>query len=335
MSSDRGQSGASLVMVLAFVAFVSAVVPAVLAMSVTGLRITGSSTEARNELYAAGSAIELAIAAGTADESVGVAGEACPDTAITINGLAVVVSCMGQKVAAGSCHAEDRVTGYLAEVRKPGAPEVLASIASEVYFQKDAKGVWHPVVAQWDATADKMLTPGSPPCDAPATTTTVVPTTTTTTTTVPTTTSTVPPSTAVPPTTTWVQPTTTTIAPTTTVPVRTVTASWSASSVNSSRGRWLASGNVEIHDDAGKPLPGALVSVAVEYLDAKGTWKSAHAVEGRSDRDGNFEVESPRYKLKGKKAVSRIRFTIKEVEDPFERPWDPSAFPVSTTLLSP
>jgi Tfp pilus assembly protein PilX len=63
-TSRRDQSGASLVLVLAVVAFLAVLVPAILGLVALGPRITKPVVDDRRELYAASSAIDAAIELG-------------------------------------------------------------------------------------------------------------------------------------------------------------------------------------------------------------------------------------------------------------------------------
>lgn len=338
MKRARSQSGASLVVVLAFVVFVSAIVPAVLGMSITGLRISGSSTEQRNELYAAASAVEVAIAAGTSDPTVGAFEKECSDTHVALDDLDVLVSCQGYPKQAEGCGKGARVVGYLAQVSRPGTSEVLTQLSAEVVYQPDPDGAQSAVVSQWDTNSRELPKFGVTACNFEVTTTTsttIAPTSTTSTVV---TTSTVAPTTttmALPTTTTGTTTTTAKPTTTTTAPVRQVTAQWSDSSVIRKGGKWNASGTVTVLDDARHAVAGVGVAVAVEYLDANGLWQSATSVSGTTDRDGTVGFTSDRYPRKGKKAASEVRFTIKEVRDGSGRTWNSDAFPAALTLLSP
>lgn len=337
MRGARGQSGASLVVVLAFVAFVSAIVPAVLGMSITGLRISASSAQDRTELYAAGSAIEVAVAAGAADAELGSGAGECTGTRVAVDGMDVLVSCEGYPKQAVSCGKGARVVGYLAEVRRPGDSEVLARVAAEVVYQSDGDGEQDAVVSLWDPNPGETFTPGESPCDfdliattttPPPTTTTTAPTTTTTTTTTTvqttsTTTTTTSPTTTKPP------------ATTTTAPSKKVTARWSDSSVTSRRSKWWASGTLEVLDESGSPVHRARSKVTVEYRDSEGRWLPGRSYSKNTDRDGLVKISSPRYGTNGKSAATGIRFTITSIEDRDGRPWDPKAFPATLTLQAP
>ncbi|MCZ7627849.1 MAG: hypothetical protein M5U19_01550 [Microthrixaceae bacterium] len=117
---QRGQSGASLVIVMAFMAFLAVIVPTVLGLANTGLAVTEPVVEDRRALYAAASALDAAIRLGDADADVGVPGGPCPDTSAVVDGLEVRVDCQGHPAPVDGCHYLDRFVTYTAEVRRPG-----------------------------------------------------------------------------------------------------------------------------------------------------------------------------------------------------------------------
>jgi hypothetical protein len=331
-----------LVVVLAFVAFVSAIVPAVLGMSITGLRISAASAQDRTEFYAAGSAIEVAIAAGTADADIGTGEGDCTGPRVVVDGMDVLVSCQGYPKQAVSCGKDARIVGYLAEVRRPGDSEVLARVAAEVVYQSDGEAEQVAVVSRWNPNAGESFTPGESPCDFDlATTTTAPPPTTTTSTTTevptstPTTTTTTAQTTSTSTTTTTSPTTTRPPTTTTTAPSKKVTARWLDSSVTSRGSKWWASGTFVVLDESGSPVDSARSEVTVEYRDSEGRWLPGRSYSQKSDRDGLVEISSPRYRMAGKSAAMEIRFTITSIEDRDGRPWDPKAFPASLTLQAP
>lgn len=89
----RGQAGASLMLVLAIVAFMSLVIPAVLSLSFTGARITRSVKTDRRAQYTAVSALDAAIQHGRTAMWVGRFGTFCPTTTLAIDGVTASVAC--------------------------------------------------------------------------------------------------------------------------------------------------------------------------------------------------------------------------------------------------
>ena len=316
--AGRGQQGASLVVVLAFMAFVAAVVPAVLGLAFTGLRVSAEASEQRDEAYAAESAIEVAVATAVQDPTVGSDG-ACETLAVTLDGVVVEVTCRGYPDLAKSCGEGSRVIGYLAA---PASGSGASSLSALVVFQ-DLEGDQVATTTDWDTDSGEVPVPTSTPCDFPEATTTTAPSTTSTTTTT-TTTTTVPPTTTAPTTTT------------TTEPLGGLTTEWlSEKSVRKGSTKWYAEGVVQLRDRDGGKLKGTRVVVEVEYLDSDGEWVDAPDVTKKTDGDGRAVIRSKRYRRSGDDSVSAIRLTIVGLEDSRGREWDPDAFPVTVAVKAP
>src|SRR3954465_11004875 len=93
LTRPRGQRGASLIIVMAFMVLLAAIVPALLGLASTGLAVTKPVVADRRELYAATSAVEAAIQLGNIDPDVGVPGGPCPNTSTEVDGFVVDVEC--------------------------------------------------------------------------------------------------------------------------------------------------------------------------------------------------------------------------------------------------
>lgn len=315
--AHRGQSGASLVLVLAVVAFLALLVPAVLGMVALGPRITKPVLEDRRELYAASSAIDAAVELGRSNPDIAVPGGPCPTQVLDIDGLRVTVTCdWDQNFPSNGCLYLDRFATYTAEVIEPGQSEVLARTSAEVVYRFHLDSDPTVEIRQWDpdATGPVTTTP-LPECSTASTTTT----STTTTTTVPTTTTTA---------------STTTIPPTTTVaPSTAVYAKWLTPGTEARNGnKWRAVGPMEVMRDGNVPVANASVVVAVEYVqNGSPAWKRDPDVLGVTNQTGSVTFHSPEYGNN----VSAVRFTVISVTSP-GLVWQSAANPVATpTILKP
>lgn len=273
---DRGQCGASLVLVLAVMAFLAAMVPAVLGLAFTGLRVTQPVLEDRAELYAASSAIDAATALGRHDADIGVPGGPCPSQALSIDGLDVIVGCSRYPLPEDGCHYVDRFVTYTAEVRRPGESEVLARSSAEVVFRFDPDGPPRVEVRQFTPDASGPVT--TTPLPACATTTTSSTTTTTTT-----------PS-----------------------PVVGSYAVWSPpSSESQPANKWRAVGPLEVADHTGAAIEGADVTVGVEYqVKNDPVWHPDDAILGTTNATGSVTFHSKSYPKNGSARVEAVRFTV-------------------------
>lgn len=325
-SRRRGQAGASLVVVLAFMVFVSTIVPAILGLAITGLRVSAESAQQRDEMYATESAIELAVAAAVQSPAQG-ARSGCEEMSLVVDGLSVEVTCEGHPELAATCGPDSRVIGYLARTTDEGRS---GSTSALVVFQ-DRKGEQEATVVRWDAEARELPRPASTPCDwpeaatttaKPTTTTTVKPTTTTTTTTVK------------PTTTTTAKPTTTTTTTTTTAPRGDLTARWVSKEANRKGSKWYAEGELRIEDRSGGDLRRIEVKVLVSYLDSSGRWVEDRTIEKKTDDRGEVSIRSPRYRVSGRDEVDAVRMTVVGVSDR-DREWDPDAYPTTLELEAP
>lgn len=192
----RDERGTSLVLVLAAMVILSLMVPAMLAMTGTGLAITRPVLEDRVGVYAATSALEAAVARGLTDLDIGAPGATCLTTETTINDLEVTVDCENPPFPEDGCFTVDRFVTFRASVRRPGTTRVLMSASNEVAYRFDPSGTPRVEVRQYssDRSAPVTTVPEAschgdePP--STTTTTTVVPSSTTTTTIAPTTTTT-------------------------------------------------------------------------------------------------------------------------------------------------
>ncbi len=312
----RGQSGASLVLVLAVVAFLALLVPAVLGMVALGPRITKPVLEDRRELYAASSAIDAAVELGRTNADVAVPGGPCPTQVLDIDGLQVTVTCERHSFPDNGCLYLDRFARYTAEVTEPGETEVLARTSTEVVYRFHLDSDPTVEVRQWDPDATGPVpTTALPACSTASTTTT----STTTTTTEPTTTTTA---------------STTTVPPTTTVaPSTAIYAHWLTPGTEARNGnKWRAVGPMEVTRDGNVPVANAAVTIAVEYVqNGSPAWKRDADVLGVTNETGSVTFHSPEYGNN----VSAVRFTVISVTSP-GLVWQSAANPVSTpTILKP
>ncbi|MFV0315466.1 MAG: hypothetical protein ACK5O2_00695 [Microthrixaceae bacterium] len=92
---------------------------------------------------------------------------------------------------------------------------------------------------------------------------------------------------------------------------------------------------VKVLDESGTPAPKARVTVAVEYLDAKGVWRKDSNRKATTGRDGTASVRSKNYWNTGNAAVKEIRLTITAVDARSKVPWDPSVHPTSVSVKAP
>lgn len=163
----RGQRGASLIIVMAFMILLATIVPALLGLASTGLAVTRPVVADRRELYAATSALEAAVQVGNIDPDVGVAGGPCPNTSTEVDGFAVDVECQAHPAPLDGCHYLDRFVTYTAEVRRSGQSEVLTRVATEVVYRFDVNGAPRTEVRQWNANAESAVpTTALPSCSA-------------------------------------------------------------------------------------------------------------------------------------------------------------------------
>ena len=187
----RDQRGASLVVVLALIAFLAIMLPAILGIALTGSKVTQSAIDDRHAQYVANSALDAAIQQGRQDW-VGRPGTSCPEQTLEMEGLHASVTC---EYTTRWCDL-DRSIVYSAVVTDPSAPSVqLVRANAAVVFKSDPLAAAPvPQVYRWDPDATAKLSTsttvacpggGPGPTVPPVTTTTSTTTTTTTTTTVP------------------------------------------------------------------------------------------------------------------------------------------------------
>ena len=89
----RGQSGASLMLVLFIIGFLAIVVPAVLGLVFSGAATTAAVRSDRAQQYAASSALDAAIQYGRSTKWVGRVGTTCPTTTLLVDDLLATVTC--------------------------------------------------------------------------------------------------------------------------------------------------------------------------------------------------------------------------------------------------
>lgn len=302
-------------MVLAFIAVLSLLVPALLTLTGTGLHITRPVIEDRVEMYAATSALDAAIANGRVDPDIGAAGAPCPSRVLRVNGLDVTVECDNPPVPDDGCHTVDRFVVFRAEVRRPGSAEVLATVTNEVVYRFDPSGRPRTEVRQYSNNpAAPVTTVPIPSCrdDVPpptTTTTTTMPPTTTTTTMPPTTTSTTTTSTS----------TTTTTTPTT--PVLIVGSFTGEGEFTSTKNtnNWRAVGTALVVREDGSAVAGATVTIDVEhlYIDKKSTpptWHAKSSMTATTGPDGLVTFQTGQLSNKNNdNRIHAVRFTITQV----------------------
>ena len=322
----RGQSGASLVVVLAFMVFVSILVPAIISMAMIGLAVRASASAEARESYAAASGIEAATHLLVSEDS-GAANE-CDRTSLIVDGMTVLVDCAEQEVPQGNCREDDRFVALNAVVRSHDGSEDLASVAATVVVPASGEDAGSAVVTRWANGVDGPLPAEAVPCGTATTSTTSVPVVTTTTT-IPVTSTT---TTSAPPTTT----TSTTSTTSTTIPEPTVRAWWqqASSELRSGNKKWRAAGVVKVSDQLGEPVENVLVTVSVMYRDSSG-WHSEKSTTARTGSDGTASIHSKSYERTGSTAVIEVRLTISSVEAPSGVPWAADAFAVDAYLDAP
>ncbi len=322
----RGQSGASLMIVLGLVTVMGVLIPALLTIAGTGLLITSPIVKDRAEVYAATSGIEAAIAHGRIDESVGAPGVDCRAQLLTISDFEVTIDCEGTPISEDDCVSSDRFVTYTAEVRSPGESEVLIRSSAEVAYRHQVGGSPLVDVRQFTSYANGPVTTVKP-CQGttPATTTTTTSTTTTTTT--------VPPSS----TTTSTTSTSTSTTTTTAVPVA-VLATWNSPAKEvppaTSKNRWRALASAQIKDMKNKTVAGAEVTVEVRYRqknDAAGTWRTdPDQLVGTTGNDGSVPFASKEYASNGQR-VDQVQFVVLNVKRSGFK-WDSPTPEVSITI---
>ena len=322
----RGQSGASLVVVLAFMVFVSILVPAIISMAMVGLAVRASASEESRESYAAASGIEAATHLLVSEDS-GAANE-CDRTSLIVDGMTVLVDCAEQEVPQGNCREDDRFVALNAVVRSHDGSEDLASVAATVVVPASGEDAGSAVVTRWANGVDGPLPAEAVPCGTATTSTTSVPVVTTTTT-IPVTSTT---TTSAPPTTT----TSTTSTTSTTIPEPTVRAWWqqASSELRSGNKKWRAVGVVKVADQLGEPVEKVRVTVSVMYRDSSG-WHSDKSKTASTGSDGTASIYSKSYRRTGSTAVIEVRLTISSVEAPSGVPWAADAFAVDAYLDAP
>ena len=323
----RGQSGASLVVVLAFMVFVSILVPAIISMAMVGLAVRASASEEARESYAAASGIEAATHLLVSEDS-GAANE-CDRTSLIVDGMTVLVDCAEQEVPQGNCREDDRFVALNAVVRSHDGSEDLASVAATVVIPASGDDSGAAVVTRWANGVEGPLPADAVPCGTATTSTTSVPVVTTTTT-IPVTSTT---TTSAPPTTTTTSTTSTT---STTIPEPTVRAWWqqASSELRSGNKKWRAVGVVKVADQLGEPVEKVRVTVSVMYRDSSG-WHSDKSKTASTGSDGTASIYSKSYRRTGSTAVIEVRLTISSVEAPSGVPWDADAFAVDAYLDAP
>ncbi|HTO00300.1 MAG TPA: hypothetical protein VL068_06455 [Microthrixaceae bacterium] len=310
-NGHRGENGSSLVLVLGLVTILSLLVPALLTMADTGLRITSPVVRDRAEIYAATSALEAAIAIGRGDDSIGAQGATCPSQTLQISGFEVTVECQGPALSQEGCHYFDRFATYFAEVRELGKSEVLFASSAEVAYRFDPTGAPTVEVRQFTSHASAPVTTVPvPSCHGtpPSTTTTTMPPTTSTTST---TTTTTPPSTTSSTTST----STTTTTTSSTVPPSTIAmyVEWtdpkSEVPPTTSKNTWRAVGTVRVTNAQGQAVSEADVTVNVRYL-RRSTWTDEpQSLTGRTDQNGVVRLNSKEYQSNGQ-PVETIEMSI-------------------------
>lgn len=316
---DRGQTGASLVVVLSLIAFLGLMVPAVLALVTAGTEVTRPVVADRRELYAASSAIDAAVELGRSNPDVGVPGGPCPDQVLEIDALEVTVLCQQHAFPDDGCLYLDRFVNYTAEVRSPGDSAVMARTAAEVVYRFDIDGPPAVEVRQWTPNGDRPVsTLPLPPCQPGATTTTTTsvvppPSTTTTTTTAP--------------------PTTTTT--TTAVPTGATRSRWTATARESQGNDWRAVATLEVVSTSGAPVDGATVTVRPEYrVSGSSTWVTAADIVGTTNATGASTFHSAYYRRTGGSRITEVRFTVAGVATPQGLPWDNLASEPLTVVVA-
>lgn len=178
MTRRRDERGASLILVLALVAFLALLLPAVFRLVVTGSKVTPPVRENRREVYAASSALDAAIALGRHDPDIGVPGGKCPSQKLEVDGfhVSVTAACPALTGAGEWCFI-DRFASYSATVTDADDQPAATAVA-EVVYRWD-KGGWITEVHKWNPEASGPLPPATLPSCPSGTTTTSTTTTTT------------------------------------------------------------------------------------------------------------------------------------------------------------
>ena len=320
----RGQRGASLILVLALVAFLGIIVPALLGMALTGSRATEPVVEDRKELYAASSAIDAAVQLGVEDTDVGVPGGPCPESVTTIDGFEVTVSCTQHAQPDDGCRFLDRFVTFTAEARKASGGAVGGTMYADGVYRFSTSGDPTVEVRRWTSDGDVASTLSTTTLPSCGTTTTTMPTTTTTSTTTTTTTTTTVPG-----------PTTTT-STTTTAPAGSAFTLWEDVVGSRSGSDWRAEGTVLVTDQNGAPLTGARVTVNFRYQTSGSTsWIEDGSLTFDTVGTGRATIYSDYYKRGGGGSVSGVQMTITGLTDVGGRTWIDTAHPLTVTVGRP
>lgn len=308
----RNQSGASLVLVLALIAFLALVVPAILGLVALGPRITKPVLEDRRELYAASSAIDAAVELGRTQPDVGVPGGPCPTQEMTIDSLDVTVECQQHASPGNGCLYLDRFVNFTAEVREPGDATVIARAATEVVYRFDLYALPKVEIRQWTPNASGPVTTlPLPDCNSTTsttTTTTLVPTTSTSTTT-----------------TTTTPPTTTTVAP-----AGDVRTQWTAPTTSrdgpGNGAKWRGESTLVVTGANGTPVENAVVTVQAEYTRNGTDWflDAPAQIPGTTNAAGTNTFHSSYFKRgnSGSDSATAIRLTVLSVTTPQGLVWN-------------
>ncbi|MFV0315975.1 MAG: hypothetical protein ACK5O2_03310, partial [Microthrixaceae bacterium] len=167
----RGQSGASLVIVLAFMTFVVTLVPAILAMSLVGVNVRADTARDTRDSYAAASGIEAAVRI-LSSEYAELGEGTCEQLAMDIDATKVVVDCQSQPPPDGNCAKTDQFYALNANVYGPDGPDAGASVAASVVIPSSGEDAGTVIVAQWANGATVPLKATPVPCGGKPTTTT-------------------------------------------------------------------------------------------------------------------------------------------------------------------
>jgi hypothetical protein len=270
-------------LVLALVAFLGVMLPAILGLVTTGSLVTRPVLQDRRELYAATSGLDAAIQLARREPDLGAVGGPCPDQSVVAEGFRVDVACHNHPGPPDVlCASADRFVSFVAEVRAPGDPRVLARAGAEVALRFRMDGVAVIEVRQWN-----------PDVAGPVTTTSLLPC-------------------AVGP------DGTTTTTTSTTVPVAAEPGAYvmwgDPTAVRITQGnRWRAEGSITVTDHTGAPLEGAEVTVAVSYRVDDGDWTAASQIMGITTATGGVTFHSAEYPRATSNPVTEIRFEVVSV----------------------
>lgn len=317
--SDRG---ATLLIVLALIAFVAAMLPATLGLAAVGSKATRPVLQDREALYAATSALDVAIQQGRTTDWVGrddITGVGCPTQSVTIEGTWIAVDCT---TSTRRCDLNRTVT-YFARV--DGTADVLAAATVRYrYGEEPGDDARVEVLAWTNEDPEDLAPPTTVPCDgsAPAPTTTVAPTTT------------LAPTTTVGPTTT-AAPTTTTTT-TTTIPAAATLASLGTPTRHNNGNTWSASVLTTVRDDHGEPVVGATVQLRVRYRTPNSGWATDPALlSGATGVAGTVNLQSKNYTSSGQPGnrVVEIEFEVVDVTKA-GLTWSGSTWPGGTLVAS-